>query len=213
MDVQDAVGKRLEQPWSDEAHEAGEAHQIDPTRAKHLRDRRVVRVAIVVVARVQVQRLDASTARTPQPCGIGAVRNHNRDGCREPAACNGVDDCLKVAAAAGDQDAEPGGHTYLTDRSPATTNPRRNPPRSPACDSILTTRCASLAAQAMTSPTPMLKARNISSVAMPPRRCSTSKIGGTCHERRSISAAQPSGRMRGRFSVMPPPVMCAIPFT
>ena len=30
---------------------------------------------------------------------------------------------------------------------------------------------------------------------------------------RSTSRAQPSGSIRGRFSVMPPPVMCAMPFT
>ena len=37
------------------------------------------------------------------------------------------------------------------------------------------------------------------------------KIGGTVHARVSIDAAHPSGSTRGRFSVMPPPVMCAIP--
>ena len=35
--------------------------------------------------------------------------------------------------------------------------------------------------------------------------------GGTRHRERSMRAAVPAGRIRGRLSVMPPPVMCAIP--
>ena len=36
-------------------------------------------------------------------------------------------------------------------------------------------------------------------------------MAGTRHADRSITACVFAGRMRGRFSVMPPPVMCAIP--
>ena len=59
----------------------------------------------------------------------------------------------------------------------------------------------------------MLNARNISSVAMPPRCCRSAKSGGTAHAR-AIDAARRSlpAASRGRFSVMPPPVMCAMPF-
>src|SRR6185436_2675092 len=117
---------------------------------------------------------DAGVARALQARGLGAVREHDSDGRRHAAIGDGVDDRLKVAAAPGNQDAE-ALHTDRTERSPATTNPSRTASRSPACASMLTTRCASRAAQAITSPMPMLKARNISSVEMPPRCCSTSK--------------------------------------
>ena len=43
--------------------------------------------------------------------------------------------------------------------------------------------------------------------------CSSRTSAAPSTLRRSISAAQPSGRMRGRFSVIPPPVMCAMPLT
>ena len=57
----------------------------------------------------------------------------------------------------------------------------------------------------------MLKARSISSSAMPPARWMSVKSGGVDQARRSMTAAQPSVSTRGRFSVMPPPVMCAMP--
>ena len=36
---------------------------------------------------------------------------------------------------------------------------------------------------------------------------------GVRHDRRSIRARVPAGSTRGRLSVMPPPVMCAMPLT
>ena len=57
----------------------------------------------------------------------------------------------------------------------------------------------------------MLKVRNMSSTGTRPACCSQVKIGGTVHDAASTTAAVPCGRILGRFSVMPPPVMCAIP--
>ncbi len=73
------------------------------------------------------------------------------------------------------------------------------------------TKSASEGAQTRTRPMPMLNARNISASAMPPRAAASWKSGGTVHARESSAAVRPSGSMRGRFSVMPPPVMCAMP--
>ena len=58
---------------------------------------------------------------------------------------------------------------------------------------------------------PMLKVRIISSSETWPnaRRCS--KMGSTGQEPISICAPVALGKMRGRFSVMPPPVMWAMP--
>ena len=59
----------------------------------------------------------------------------------------------------------------------------------------------------------MLKVRYMSASGTSPRSRRKSKIGGTSQRSGSMIAAQPSGRMRGTFSVRPPPVIWAIPFT
>ena len=63
----------------------------------------------------------------------------------------------------------------------------------------------------MISPIPILKVRIMSSPGMLPLCCNHRKIGGTSQADVSITAAVPWGSTRGRLSVMPPPVMCAIP--
>ena len=58
---------------------------------------------------------------------------------------------------------------------------------------------------------PMLKTRYISSSATSPILWMTLKIGKISQECFLISTARPAGRIRGMFSISPPPVMCAIP--
>ena len=62
-------------------------------------------------------------------------------------------------------------------------------------------------------PIPQLKVLSISASATPPASRSQPKTAGSSQAPRSTSAPMPSGRMRGRFSVSPPPVMCASPRT
>ena len=57
----------------------------------------------------------------------------------------------------------------------------------------------------------MLNVRIMSSTGTWPRCCSHRNSGGTSHAPASTTAAVPCGSTRGRLSVMPPPVMCAIP--
>jgi hypothetical protein len=56
-----------------------------------------------------------------------------------------------------------------------------------------------------------LNVRHISSSGRRPRLFKRRKIGGGVHRLRSMTATHPGGRMRGMFSVMPPPVMWAMP--
>ena len=63
-----------------------------------------------------------------------------------------------------------------------------------------------------TIPTPMLKALYISSVSILPNSLMVSKTGRPGQELLSILTEHPKGRIRGIFSVKPPPVMWAIPF-
>ena len=64
---------------ADEAHETGEAHEVDPARQEQRRERPVVGVAIGKVARVQVNRVDARVARALEPRRVGAVRHDHGD--------------------------------------------------------------------------------------------------------------------------------------
>ncbi len=69
---------------------------------------------------------------------------------------------------------------------------------------------ASSGATTITKPIPMLKVRRISASSTAAARWMAAKIGGEGHARGSIRARRPAGSTRGRFSVMPPPVMWAI---
>ena len=55
MNVENAIGKCLEQRRPDQPHVPGQANQIDLARAKDLDDGAIVRVAIGVVGRRQSQ--------------------------------------------------------------------------------------------------------------------------------------------------------------
>jgi hypothetical protein len=57
----------------------------------------------------------------------------------------------------------------------------------------------------------MLKVRSISSSSSLAAPAMTPKSGGTFQPLRWTMASTVLGRQRSRFSVMPPPVMCAIP--
>ena len=53
--------------------------------------------------------LDAGQARAIEPAGPGHVRDHDGNRRVEAAVRNGVDERLEIAAAAGNQNAEPPG--------------------------------------------------------------------------------------------------------
>ena len=60
---------------------------------------------------------------------------------------------------------------------------------------------------------PQLKVRSISASVTGPALASQSKTAGRRHDASSTLAPTPGGKTRGRFSVMPPPVICAMPWT
>ena len=60
-------------------------------------------------------------------------------------------------------------------------------------------------------PIPQLNVRYISCVATLPACCNHWNNWGNCHALASIWATVLAGKTRGTFSVMPPPVMCAMP--
>src|SRR5262245_6577690 len=81
----------------------------------------------------------------------------------------------------------------------------------PAAVKRAITSASALGATTATMPMPQLKVRNISAASSLPTCCSQPNTAGACQAPRSTWAAAPAGRMRGKFSLRPPPVMCASP--
>ena len=107
MDIQDALRKRLEDRLADEPHVAGKADERHLAREQKIRHRPIVGIAIGVIARVDVNGLDAGIARALQSGRVSAIGDHDRNRRVDAAGGDGVDDRLEIAAAAGDQNGEP----------------------------------------------------------------------------------------------------------
>ena len=104
VDVEDGVWKGVEQRRPDEPHEAGQAHEPDTAVQQRHRDRAVERITRGERAVIEDDRLDAASLGPGQAGRPGAVRDHDGDPGPELAAGDGVDERLKVAAPAGNQD-------------------------------------------------------------------------------------------------------------
>ncbi len=97
MDIQDAVGKRVEQRPSDQVHEAGETDEGDATRQQQIGQRPIVGLTIGIAARAHVDRVDAGIASALQARSVRAARHDDRDRGVEAPRRNRVDDRLQVA--------------------------------------------------------------------------------------------------------------------
>ena len=113
MNIQNAIGKRLEQTRPDKPHEAGKAHEADILAAQRLHDRLVVVIAARVVPRVQEDRRNPGLLGAKQPTRIGPVRHHDRNRRVERACTNRIDDGLQVGPATRNQDRQSPVHDSL----------------------------------------------------------------------------------------------------
>jgi hypothetical protein len=107
MNVEDAIGKCLEQLRSNPPHIPGKANQTDSARAKDLDDSTIVRIAIGVVGWHKAYRLDAGVASPFKPWSIRTIRNNDRNHGIELSGGNRVEDRLQVAAASRDKNCDP----------------------------------------------------------------------------------------------------------
>ena len=110
MDVEDRVGKRLEQRSADQPHEARQAHQPDIARFEELDDCRVVRRTIGIVAWIEAERLDAGLARAQQTRRVRTIRDDDRNRRVEIAGGDRVDDRLEIRSPSRDEDCEAAVH-------------------------------------------------------------------------------------------------------
>ena len=171
--------------------------------------------------------MPAAAARA-RPCCRRPVGDHDGDARVEPALGDRVDERLEVAAAAGDQDANRAGGRVAAPVGESRTSPhhqRYRTPRSPRSIAPIDRRSSRRrrADRCMTHrhrPAPTdddeadahverpqhVVVRHLAGLLQPleDRR----HVPGRAIDHRTRCRR---GRMRGRFSVMPPPVMCAMP--
>ena len=114
MDIEDSVGKRLEQRRPNEAHVAGKANQADISRTQLTSHRTVVLISERRSAMIKADRLDTGPPRAFEARRVRSIGNNDRD-CRvEAPVTSSVDQRLKVAAAPRDQNTQAAVHGRLT---------------------------------------------------------------------------------------------------
>src|SRR5258705_7379495 len=99
MDVEDAVGKGVEEGRAEEAHESREADERHAPRLELGHEDGFKGVARRIVAVVDRQGLDPGGASTLEAARVRAVRDHDGDLGTEPPVPNGVDERLEVPPA------------------------------------------------------------------------------------------------------------------
>ncbi len=96
MNVEDAIGKRVDEDRAQQAHEAGQADDGDAALAQFADQRTIVILAARVGLVTEDQRLDPGLDRVIEPRRIGAIGDHDRDRRIEPLVVNRVDDRLEI---------------------------------------------------------------------------------------------------------------------
>src|SRR5690606_19687611 len=211
VDVEQPAAVVLHEATAENTHEAGQHYQVGCEGVDFLHQMLVEGFAIGEVPVTEHASGNAGAGRALKAEGIGPVADHATDPIA--AACAGIDKCLQVAAVARTQhDYRACGHRGSPCRTTGAASlasrmlPISKAPRLKPCRM----ERASLACSAGTQtimPTPQLKVRSVSASAILPCCCSHLKMAGRSHASRLMTAWVPSGRTRGRFSTIPPPVM------
>ncbi|MNP22246.1 hypothetical protein D3C76_1149070 [compost metagenome] len=103
VDVQQAALIVADEARREDAHEAGEQHQVGIEAVDGLDQRGIEAFAVGIRLVIEEARLDAGLAGTLEAEGIRAVGDHRADGGRRFSAGEAVDQGLQVAAGTGDQ--------------------------------------------------------------------------------------------------------------
>ena len=158
-----------------------------------------------------------------EPGRAGAARDDDGDRRVEPAGGDRLDDRLQVAAAARDRGCRDGARTATVTVTSRRSGRCRSPEHDAADDGRAGLAGAAQDVQQRDRTSPRRDDREQADAHVERAlgivarhaagRHQPRKSGGTVQPRRSIAALVPSGSTRGRLSVMPPPVMCAMPFT
>src|SRR5688572_18245918 len=106
VNIQNGVGKGIDQWGADYAHEAGETDQIDLTRLELPNERAVVVVSRWPTSMTQDGRLNPGETCAVQSARTFLVRDHNGDGRLQSTVANRIDERLQIGPAAGNQNAK-----------------------------------------------------------------------------------------------------------
>ena len=220
VDVQDGVRERRRaaaRPTS----RMNPARQTSVTacRASSGRERGVVVVARAERAMVEHERVECRRLRArDKPAGVRLVGDDDGDARVETAALHGVDERLQVAAAPGDEYADRrAGCSRLSvvDHAAVTRDggsPIATAPGSPAAASIISAAILVRLRADDHHPDPHVeRAQHVVSGTWPVLLEQRKSAGRVHASRSNATGCVPAGKMRGRLSVIPPPVMCAMP--
>lgn len=100
MDVDQSAVIARHKPRREDAHESGQRDKIGMESVDKVGKRGIETVAIRIVAVLDDGGRNAMRLRDLQPAGIRAIADH----CRDVAWQTGFQQCLQVAAAAGNED-------------------------------------------------------------------------------------------------------------
>lgn len=110
MNVEDRIRERINERCTHESHESGKADQTNLARTELPRQRTIVVISRRPRAMGEANSLDPGRPRSIQTRGIFTVGDDDRDRGIEPAVRDRVDECLKIASASRDENAESAVH-------------------------------------------------------------------------------------------------------
>ena len=108
MDVEDRVRERRKQSLTDQAHEAGEAHELDASRCQFAGDGGIECIAVWKRPVAEDERLNPGIPCARQSGSVFTIRDDYGDPDVQAAVSHGVDECLKIRSATRNQDADAG---------------------------------------------------------------------------------------------------------
>lgn len=113
VNVQDAPGKMLDEHRRENAHEPGQADELDPSHLEQGDERALITAARGIAVRVHEECVDAEMLRSPQRLGLRPIADHEGHARVQSLCTNGLKDRLEVGALPGAE------HRECRQRAPA----------------------------------------------------------------------------------------------
>src|SRR6188508_950553 len=216
VDVEQPAFEAMHELRRENAHEAGERHQLCAAAFELGREGGVETGAIGKLPDRYDAGRNAECGRARDAARGLPVGDDSNYLVRGAGSERGPRDGFHVAAAPGDDHR----HRHRHAGHSSMTTPREPLPTPPMIQAVspAALRCASAVstsdgATTTTMPMPQLNVRYISGADTLPVAASQSNTGSRAQLRRFSVTSNPSGNTRGMLSVSPPPVMCAKPLT
>jgi hypothetical protein len=114
VDVENAIGKGIEELGPNQAHETSKAHESDVVRLKNLNYRAIVGIPVLVITWQNGDGLDSSLARTLQAGGLRSIRDDDGNRGVKTAVRDRIDDRLEIGASARDENTKASVHDGST---------------------------------------------------------------------------------------------------